>query len=354
MKRKRNPAGHRVTTLDLASRLGLSIATVDRALNNRGSVSAKTRDRVLRAVEELGYLPNRSAKYLSQKVRCTVGVSYMLPPWLARQVDEGLRRAEEELWDYGLKLIIRSDAGSSEEQMEQIRAMLPAIDGLAVAPRETGGFTEFIEGLTADGLPVVTFNNDLPISRPLLYVGSDYEAAGRLGGRLMSLLARRSGDLGIVVRNGYLPNMEQRIAGFRGYFTANPDLHVLGPFQVPGTQRDTAEHIYQMLQRHPNLIGLFAASDNLAEAAEAVKRSDRGGQVALVGFDMNERYAELIREGTVSAVICQEPFYQGYYPINALFDYIVEKQRPRHARIITRLEVVLRENVDHYNRFTLY
>lgn len=51
---------------DIAEASGVSIATVDRALHNRGRISQATRERILRIAEALGYQPNLAARYLKK------------------------------------------------------------------------------------------------------------------------------------------------------------------------------------------------------------------------------------------------------------------------------------------------
>jgi DNA-binding LacI/PurR family transcriptional regulator len=59
---------------DVADRCGVSHQTVSRVVNGTGSVSAKTRDKVLAAIEELGYQPNLAAKALATGRTNTIGV----------------------------------------------------------------------------------------------------------------------------------------------------------------------------------------------------------------------------------------------------------------------------------------
>ncbi len=67
----------RVTAKMIAEELGLSIATVDRVLNNRKGVSIKTVEKVKSKAQELGYKPNRAAKFLAtQKV---TNIAFILP-----------------------------------------------------------------------------------------------------------------------------------------------------------------------------------------------------------------------------------------------------------------------------------
>lgn len=63
-----------VTIRDVAGRAGVSIQTVSRVLNGRVDVAATTRDRVARAVAELGFVPSAAARALAGTIRPTVGV----------------------------------------------------------------------------------------------------------------------------------------------------------------------------------------------------------------------------------------------------------------------------------------
>ena len=68
------------TIYDVAAIAGVSIASVSRVLNGTGRPRADTRDRVLRAVAELGFVPDGAARALSVKLKETVGVVYRRVP----------------------------------------------------------------------------------------------------------------------------------------------------------------------------------------------------------------------------------------------------------------------------------
>ena len=63
-----------MTQEELARKIGVSRATLDRVINNREGVSAKKREEILAAIEELGYKPNISGKMLSKQNRTSIGV----------------------------------------------------------------------------------------------------------------------------------------------------------------------------------------------------------------------------------------------------------------------------------------
>ena len=186
------------------------------------------------------------------------------------------------------------------------------------------------------------------LSRRLMYVGSDYVVAGRCAGQLMDAFLEHRGEAGIVIRSEHLTNMGQRVAGFRNYLSENSGIRAQGPFKVHGNMESVAEQVKEILVRYPQMRGIFVASDNLVRVADALKALGEEEKVSLVGYDLNEEHAELLREGRVRSVICQEPYRQGYEPVKVLFDYLMEGRLPVQNEIITKMEIVMRENLEGY------
>ena len=75
MPEPKRPKGP-LTIYDVASRAGVSIASVSRVLNSQGTPRASTRERVMRAVTELGFVPDGAARALSNGLKEVVGVVF--------------------------------------------------------------------------------------------------------------------------------------------------------------------------------------------------------------------------------------------------------------------------------------
>jgi LacI family gluconate utilization system Gnt-I transcriptional repressor len=71
---KKRISGNSARMRDVAKRAGVSTMTVSRALNEPSKVSAEMHERVIRAVKEIGYLPNHLARSLSSTRSTTVGL----------------------------------------------------------------------------------------------------------------------------------------------------------------------------------------------------------------------------------------------------------------------------------------
>lgn len=122
--------GRTVPTLDdVAASAGVSTATVSRCLNTPNRVVKSTRDRVMRAVHELGYTPNFGARAMAAKRTFTIGA--IIPTMENAIFARGLQAFQEELHERGYTLLVSSSAYRPEIEDEQIRTLVArGADGL--------------------------------------------------------------------------------------------------------------------------------------------------------------------------------------------------------------------------------
>lgn len=150
-------SGSKATVWDVAAEAGVSAQTVSRALNNRGYVSERTRERVMAAARELEYAPNIIGKSLRSTRSPMVGlvVADVTNPFYAR-----LHRAlEEPLTAAGLSVLLLNcddDPDKERQQLTLLAAYRPT--GLVLVPAHGSGFS------AAD---VDEFENVVLVSRTL-------------------------------------------------------------------------------------------------------------------------------------------------------------------------------------------
>ncbi|MDQ6878713.1 MAG: LacI family transcriptional regulator [Candidatus Dormibacteraeota bacterium] len=132
-----------LTIYDVATRAGVSIASVSRVLNGLGTPRAETRDRVLKAVRELSFVRDSSARALSNGLKEVVGVVF-------RRGDETLFEDEYESFLYidvinrgiesesqrrGFDVLMSSVAFNDENALQRLTAMAGKTDGLILHDR---------------------------------------------------------------------------------------------------------------------------------------------------------------------------------------------------------------------------
>lgn len=171
------------TLEDVASKAGVSTATVSRCLNAPEKVVEDTRKRVLEAVQSLGYAPNFSARALAAKRTQTIGA--VIPTMENALFAQGLQAFQERLGQAGFMLLVASSSYDPEVEAEQIRTLVTrGADGLLLIGHDRGEqIYRFLETQNVPVLAAWAFNTDRPS------IGFDNRAA-------MQDLAARAIDLG--------------------------------------------------------------------------------------------------------------------------------------------------------------
>lgn len=124
--------GQGATIYEVAQRAGVSIATVSRALRNTGPVAAGTREKVLRAVEELSFTPSRLGVSLAQGRHAANGIVFpdLSGPYFA----EVLLGYEEVAAELGRSVLILSTRGRAAVQ-DLVRDLVGRVDGMVIFGR---------------------------------------------------------------------------------------------------------------------------------------------------------------------------------------------------------------------------
>ncbi|GAB7051379.1 LacI family DNA-binding transcriptional regulator [Catenuloplanes indicus] len=276
----------RQPTLDeVAARAGVSRSAASRAINNAPHVSRATRAAVERAVEELGYLPDRTARALATRRTGIVAlaVSHDDPQLFAdpffAQVIVGVSAALEET-DLHLLLCLAS-AGRGRARLTYL-LRTRGVDGIMLmALHGDDPLTRIVQQA---GLPAVY--GGLPAHfRPRWYVDADNAGGARLATehliglgrtRIVTITGERGTEVAEARHRGYREALI--MAGLTPHGTAEGDF----------TEAGGAAAMTALLERHPDLDAVFAASDNMAAGAlRALASAGRAvpAEVAVVGFD---------------------------------------------------------------------
>lgn len=137
---------------DVAKKAGVSTATVSRCLNGPEKVSKVTRQRVMEAVEILGYTPNFAARVMAAKRTFTIGA--IIPTMDNAIFARGLQAFQEELGRSGYNLLVSSSAYDPGIEAEQIRSLVArGADGLLLIGHDRAA--SVYEYLETQSVPVL-------------------------------------------------------------------------------------------------------------------------------------------------------------------------------------------------------
>ena len=341
-----------VTAQQIAELAGVSRGTVDRALHNRGRVNPEVAAKIHKIAAELGYKPNLIGQALVKSRReFKLGAILQSTETPTMQiVRAGVQRAAEELAASGVELIVRENRGLDTEMvLEHIEELVSqGVQGLAIAPNNSPEIRQCIDELYEQGIPVITLNSDAPGSRRLAFIGMDNYRAGQTAAGLLRLMLPEGGK--VLPLAGHLNNTahNNRLNGFMDTINGETGNEIeLLAFQPCFDRDDYAHEITQhALRANPDLTGIYVASNGQAGACAAVEEEGRKGKVKVVAFDLNPMNMELLQSDSLSFVLDQKAFEQGYRPPFLLFDYLQNKKTPEKELLYTDIAIKTKFNSD--------
>jgi DNA-binding LacI/PurR family transcriptional regulator len=274
------------TLEEVAAAAGVSRATVSRVVNGLDRVSPKTRQSVLRAVDRLGYTPNRVARSLA--TRRTDSVALVIPepatklfgdpffPRLVVGIGEVLSAADKQL------VLLAPQSRDDEDRLERYLLAAQA-DGVLLVSLH--GNNPLPEHLNQRGVPLVVGGR--PHGQGISYVDVD-NVQGAMSA-VRHLLASGRRQIATITGPPDMAPSADRLEGYRralreAGIEVDPALEAPGQFEQDLARRSMTE----LLERRPELDAVFVASDLMAAGAlQALRRAGRRvpDDVAIVGYD---------------------------------------------------------------------
>jgi LacI family transcriptional regulator len=332
---------------DIARELGVSIGTVDRALNGKPDISAATRAKVLELAERLGYTPNLAARYLQS--RKPVRISVHLPQRIALFWDalrEGIREAAGPFAP-ALQVDFRSYHSLGDGDVPLLeQALADGTNGLIIAPGNPTTLAPHLREAARRNIPVVCVVTDAPDSPRLLSVSADPFTVGAVAGELMGRFTPGGGQVGFFT--GWLATQDHadKLRGFVSSLAASSQGLALGPIiEAHDDEREAHRRAREVFRAHPNLRGVYVSTVNSLPVLRAAEEEGRLAKLTVVTTDLFPELVDAIRAGKVAATVYQRPLTQGRVALQALYQFLQLRQRiPARQRVVPY--VVMRSNLD--------
>lgn len=346
---------------DIAKRAGVSVGTVDRVIHERPNVSKEARKKVEKALKEMNYQPNVYASALAYNRSYTF---YCILPKHQREayweeVEEGALRAMEHRRDFhiAVKFIYyqRFDVASFRETCTDCLAKAP--DGIILVPAELEVTREFTDQMHASQIPFILLDSYMPDLKPLAFFGQDSFHSGYFSAKMFMLIAGAEKEVMLMkqTKSGKVDSKQQanREVGFRHYMTDHFPNVTIHELELPIETEDQGYD--QMLEafftNHPNLHHCITLGSKAFLVGEFLLRTNRR-DIQIMGYDMLERNRKCIKEGSISFLIAQHSFQQGYSCVDTLFRAIVLKAKVDVVNYMP-IELLSLENVDFYHRTSI-
>ena len=327
----------------IARQAGVSTATVDRVLNDRSGVGGRTKAAVLAVAQSLGYIESNEVTAPNPKLK----LDFVLPT--AKNQFINLLRTEIESQAKvreNLNVHITSVDGIDPHLLaEKVKALEGVTDGIGIIALDHPAVREAIRSVAIAGAKIVTIASDISDVPRVAYIGIDNRAAGRLAGYLMRRFYKGTGFGKVALFSGSLSyrGHEEREMGFRHILAEDsPQLQIVEQLEMMDDPDRAFEIAMELLKKHSDLAAIYNVGAGNAGIARALKATNLRAHVLLIGHDATEDTRDLLLDGTLDAVIDQNPRVEAREALNALEGAITGKYFQKHA---PRLQVIFRENI---------
>jgi LacI family transcriptional regulator len=338
------------TIVDIAKVLGVSTATVHRALHDHPSMTPMTKNRVLQMAKKMGYKPNLAARYLSSKRSLKISVNTLkgtTSVW--DEVRTGIEEEKKSLGLENVELEYRTYPGLGRGELEAFEAALESkVDGIITFPSDPDSLRPLMRRAAKANLPVVFVATDAPGTGRISVVSIDTMASGALAADLMGRLIDGKGSVAVTLFDAAIIEHAEKFNAFRNVMSElYPAVRVEEPIADHDLDEEAYEKTKKLISETPDLVGIYVTTENSAPVINAVRDAGLVGKLTIVTTDLFPNLVKEIRTGSVTATIYQRPRTQGRMAFRVLHEFLVEGEYPAPS-VTFAPHLVMRGNLEFF------
>lgn len=338
----------RTTIYDIARRLGISTATVNRALTGKPRVKEETRRLVIETAAEMGFKPNVLARSLARRQFRLAVIGFTSFPEFHNLFLRGARDASAELADYNVAVdYFHYDGGATntpesdrflEDTLHHI--MDAGYDGVLALARSTDTF----QLLRERGIFVATAVNDIEDGMRDFHICYDGFVAGRIAAELIyRWMPDRSRPVAIASGFHNLDIHDRIVSGFQEQMRHTP-LNLCAVEYNHDNEGIAYAGTRRLLHAFPTLGAIYINSFNYRGVIRALEDEGRLRETLLITSDISSELRELIASGAVAASIFQNQYEQGRLGLRKLYQAL-DGIEPVEQTISIDPQIILSSNL---------
>lgn len=328
-----------VTIYDIAKLADVSPMTVSRVINNTDKIKDTTKQRVVSAIKELGYIPNTAARSLTSKKTKILSliVSDITNPFFTKVT----RGAEDKAMEMGYQILLSNTDEDFEKESNYIDMVLSTrVDGVLITP--TGD--ESSKELKRHNIPIVLLDREIDDFTCDLVVGDSYDGSRKLVEHLI-----KQGHKKIALINGpsTISTARERQRGYLETIklyglTIHEDYISQINYKIDDALKVVEKLVTLPLTEQPTAI--FAANNFIAvRTIQAFKTFgwDVPGDIAVVSFDD----IEPIENFNSFLTVASQPAYDfGQIGIQLLIDRINGTLKEESKKVVLQPKIIIRQS----------
>ncbi len=330
----------KATIKDVAKEAGVSTGTVDRVINNKGSVAARTEKKVLEAIEKLNYTKSPIAKALvSRRKHIKIGITFPnLEYYFWNEVFKGIEEVKEKLEAFGVEIIVEpTKSYNIEEHIIAVDKLVKKeVKGIAMMSYDDKRCRKLIDKLVEKNIEVSTFISDSPNSKRLTFNGEDSIKAGNIAGKLMGLYLKGKGNIIIVGIHKILSCMQDRIQGFKSIVNEEfENIKIVDIIEnkelANGKEEEYRKIIEKVIKKaiedKNGIDGIYVTNSFTGSVGNLLEKHDYEKEIVLIGHENTDEIRDLIRKNIVKATVYQNQKEEIIRSIEILYERIAEGKK---------------------------
>lgn len=334
-----------VTQEKIAKQLGISRATVGRAINGSPLIKEETKRKVLELVKKTNYEKNYVGSSLAQKKTKQIYAFIIKSKneFYTSELKHGLQMIEEEYKAYNYKISIKiTDINDPEKQLNELEKILnlEELSGIIITPLDKEKIFLLLKPYLAK-LKIISLgtrlHNDIP------HVGPDYVKQGRIVGELMCNMLRDNEKL-LVIDNGddkisskfYLEGFLKKIK--------KSNINILGPIEKNGIE----ESINLLIEycNKDNISGIYINRYAYDIYEKMPLEFFHNKKIVTNGSKKNIK--KIMKQGKITAIVMEEVLTEGYTAGKLMFEMLYKNKILKNMWEISKSHIIFSENLENY------
>ena len=254
--------------------------------------------------------------------------------------------AEAAAKEFGAEIDWQGPAKETEvdKQISIMEDMISSkVNAIVMAACDENALIGVVQKAIDAGIPVVTIDSGIKSDIAVSFVATDNVAGGRTAARELARLIGEEGEVGLIPFVPGAATSELREQGFLEGLAEFANIKLAQKLYCMSDVAKGMSVTEDMMTSNPGLKGIFAANEPGAiGSAQALKAAGKAGQIKLVAFDASNEEIQALKEGSIQALVVQNPYQMGYQGVKAAIDHLQGK--PVDKRVDTGVTVVTMEN----------
>jgi len=262
-----------------------------------------------------------------------------------RTVEAGAQKAADEL---GIEMSYIGPEKESEigKQVSMVEnEILKKPTALLLAALDQNALRPVAQQIVDGGATLVTFDSNIAGGIESSFVATDNIQVGAKAAQKMIELIGEDGVVGVIAHNAGTSTAIERTNGFIDEMKKYPNIKLLSTKYSDGDKLKALSITQDIVTANPQIKGVYGTNEGAAVGVgRAIAEMGKSDSIVVVGVDSSEEEVTLLKEGSIKAMVVQNPFNMGYMAVKTAM--LAANGEKVEKRIDTGSTVVTMENLE--------